>query len=314
MNNLLTRYYKIPFEYRLAFIYLVLGAMWILFSDQVAANLSVDETMLTTIQNYKGWFYVLATAILLLLFSKIHLRRIRKAESIARENEKLKTAFIENISHELRTPMNAIVGFTEVAQTEGTGQDELKQYLEIILNSSKQLLSIVNDVMDTSLLESGNAYVQKEEFLIGQLLNSVNAYFSPMMKNNIMLKVKKEGADIAINSDKEKLTRVFHNLMNNAIKYTHTGSIEMGYQINRQDVVFFVKDTGVGIKPELHNSIFERFKQADIELTNRCGGTGLGLSICKEMLQLLGGKIWIESEVGKGSNFYFSIPIEQQRA
>ncbi|WP_430816975.1 sensor histidine kinase [Carboxylicivirga sp. RSCT41] len=314
MSNLLARYRKIPFEYRLSVIYLVIGALWILFSDNLAAKLSDNEDKLTLIQHYKGWFYVLATAVVLFFFSKIHLKRLRKAENLARENEKLKTAFIENISHELRTPMNAIVGFTEIAQTEGTTAEETKQYLDIILNSSKQLLSIVNDVMDTSLLESGNSYVHNEQFPINQLMDNVHAYFQPLMKEEVKLKVKREGQGLAIYTDKEKLTRVFHNLVNNAIKFTYKGTIELGYHIDKKDIIFFVKDTGVGIKPELHQTIFERFKQAEIELANRTGGTGLGLSICKEMLKLLGGKIWLESESGKGSNFYFSMPLDKVSA
>ena len=311
MTSLKKRYYKIPFEYRLSVIYLIIGVVWILFSDNIAANLSDDEETLTLIQHYKGWFYVLATAVCLFIFSKIHIKRLRKAESVAKENEKLKTAFIENISHELRTPMNAIIGFTEIAQTEGTGEIEMKQYLNIILQSSKQLLSIVNDVMDTSLLESGNSYVHNEQFGLNQMLKNVYAYFSPLMKESVQLKLKTEVSDLHMYTDKEKLTRVFHNLVNNAIKFTHQGRIEFGYEIDKQDILFFVKDTGVGIKPELHNTIFERFKQAQIELSNRSGGTGLGLSICKEMLTLLGGKIWLESESGKGTNFYFSMPIDK---
>ena len=134
------------------------------------------------------------------------------------------------------------------------------------------------------------------------------------MKENVKLEIKREGVDLSIYTDKEKLTRVFHNLVNNAIKFTHKGCIQFGYQIDKNDIVFFVKDTGIGIRPELHQTIFERFKQAEIELANRTGGTGLGLSICKEMLKLLGGKIWLESESGKGSNFYFSMPIEKVSA
>ena len=314
--NLLIRkiYFKIPFEYRLSAIYLIIGALWILFSDKLALVIADDQETLTQIQHYKGWFYVLATAVCLLIFSKIHIRRLRKAESVAKENEKLKTAFIENISHELRTPMNAIVGFTEIAQTEGTKPEEMEQYLSIILQSSRQLLSIVNDVMDTSLLESGNSYIHNEEFGLNQLISGVHNYFSPMMKEEVQLKARTEIPDLAIYTDKEKLTRVFHNLVNNAIKFTHKGQIELGYRIEKEDILFFVKDTGVGIRPELHNSIFDRFKQAQIELANRTGGTGLGLSICKEMLSLLGGRIWLESESGKGANFYFSMPIDKVRA
>ncbi|MCT4590211.1 MAG: ATP-binding protein [Carboxylicivirga sp.] len=307
-------FYKIPFEYRLSSIYLVIGVLWILFSDQIALIVAEDEETLNQLQHYKGWFYVVVTAVCLFIFSKIHIRRLRKAKSVAKENEKLKTAFIENISHELRTPMNAIVGFTEIAQTEDTGSKEMKQYLSIILQSSKQLLSIVNDVMDTSLLESGNSFVHNEEFELNEMINGVHDYFSPLMKEDVLLKARIEIPALSIYTDREKLTRVFHNLVNNAIKFTHKGQIEFGYEIEKEDILFFVKDTGIGIRSELHQSIFERFKQAHIELSNRSGGTGLGLSICREILTLLGGKIWLESETGKGANFYFSMPIESIRA
>jgi|GEM_PF-3101689 len=307
-------YSKIPFEIRLSVIYIIIGGLWILFSDQVADRMTKDQSMLTLIQTYKGWFYVLATGVALYIFSRIHIQRLRKAEGIARENDKLKTAFIENISHELRTPMNAIIGFTEIAQGEDTEPKELKQYLNIILSSSKQLLSIVNDVMDTSLLESGNTYVHKEEFQVNEFITSVHDYFLPLMKDNVELKANVRNGELAIYTDKEKLTRVFHNLINNAIKFTYHGTIEFGYTKEADNILFFVKDTGVGIQPSLHKSIFERFKQAEVELTNRAGGTGLGLSICREMLNLLGGKIWLESESGKGTNFYFSMPFENKKS
>ncbi len=314
MKRFLSFYKTIPFEYRLSVIYLIIGGAWILFSDQVAARLSNDDYTLTLIQHYKGWFYVLITAIALFFFVKVHLKRLRYAEHLARENERLKTAFVENMSHELRTPMNAIVGFTEIARTSNVKNEEMQQYLEIILNSSKQLLAIVNDVMDTSMLESGNSVIRNEEFSLQNLIENVYAYFSPVMKDNVALLSQVEDDSIWVNTDKEKVTRIFHNLINNAIKFTHRGRIVIGYKVESKDVVFFVKDTGVGIDPAYHQSIFDRFKQAEIELSKRTGGTGLGLSICKEMMKLLGGRIWLESRVGAGTNFYFSLPMRRLRA
>lgn len=313
-RHIVSRYRKIPFEYRLTAVYLAIGGLWILFSDQLAAHLSGSEKTLTLIQHYKGWFYVLATAIALFFFLKDHLRRLRHAQYLAEENERLKTAFIENMSHELRTPMNAIVGFTEIARTRGANEQEMRQYLDIILNSSKQLLSVVDDVMDTSLLESGNVVLKNEQFTLQNLIDNVYAYFSPVMKDNVSLTAHTEGDSFMVCTDREKMTRIFHNLVNNAIKFTHRGHIDIGYRVGSKEVVFFVKDTGVGIDPAFHQSIFERFKQAELELSKRTGGTGLGLSICKDMLQLLGGQIWLESEVGAGAQFYFSFPINKLRA
>jgi len=312
MRHLKSLFKRIPFEYYISIIYLIIGCLWILFSDKVAERLTPNEQTLTHIQHYKGWFYVFITAVFLLLFSKKHYEKLRHAEGIAKENEKLKTAFIENISHELRTPMNAIIGFTEIAQTEGTNKEEMKEYLSIILKSSKQLLSVVNDVMDTSLLESGHSHVFIERIALKPFISGIQDYFTPIMKDRVVLNIHTEESDIVFYTDKEKLTRVFHNLINNAIKFTHHGRIDIGYQVIDHTIIFFVKDTGIGIKPSLHQSIFERFKQAEVELANRTGGTGLGLSICKEMLNLIGGKIWIESEPGTGSNFFFSIPFKQQ--
>lgn len=123
-----------------------------------------------------------------------------------------------------------------------------------------------------------------------------------------------EGDSVLLYTDKEKVTRIFHNLINNAIKFTHKGRIVIGYRKGSKEIVFFVKDTGIGIDPVCHQSIFDRFKQAEIELSKRTGGTGLGLSICKQMLKLLGGQIWIESQVGAGASFYFSLPISGLRA
>lgn len=310
MKKLKSLYLSIPFEFRMSTVYLIIGGLWILFSDIIVAQLTNNQNALTQLQHYKGWFYVASTAFFLFIFTKKHLRKLREAEAMAKENEKLKTAFLENVSHELRTPMNAIIGFTELAQASPDIQKETSQYLQIILNSSKQLLAIVNDVMDTSLLESGNSYIKVESIELNPLLNNLKGYFEPLMRDQVSLKLLPEVADFSIQSDREKLVRIFHNLINNSIKFTHKGSIEVGYTLKQKSVLFFVKDTGIGIKPSLHKSIFTRFNQVEIELAKRTGGTGLGLSICKDMVQLMGGKIWVESKPGLGSKFFFSIPVE----
>ncbi len=312
MNNNRFSYKRIPFEYRISLAYLIIGLVWILFSDQFVSGITDDQDTLTLLQHYKGWFYVLATAVSLFFFTKKHLIRIRKAEASAKENEKLKTAFIENMSHELRTPMNAIIGFSELAVTHTEVNSETKQYLNVILKSSKQLLAIVNDVMDTSLLESGNIIVTKKQIDLYPFMQSIYNSFTPLMKEQIhfTLSVKEDDKQISIYTDNEKLRRICNNLINNAIKFTHQGCISFGYSVVDKEIEFFIEDSGVGIQPEIQTIIFERFKQGEIELANRTGGTGLGLSICKEMLSLLDGRIRLQSKPGEGSKFFFTLPLK----
>lgn len=302
----------IPFEYRLPAIYLIIGSLWILFSDNTVSSITDNESTLNNLQHYKGWLFVMSTAIALFFIIKQYVIRIRKAEAKAQKNEILKTEFIKNISHELRTPMNAIIGFTELAISIEEGKSETKQYLEIIEKSSKQLLTIVTDVVDTSLLASGNMVVTPNEFGVTTFMKSIYSYFLPLMRNDIQLKLDQheDGEDLILYNDEEKLKRVFHNLINNSIKYTYKGIIRLGYKVEKFNIIFYVEDTGVGIKQHLHKEIFMQFKQIEVEMSNRSGGPGLGLSICKQMVELLNGRIWLESQPGKGSKFFFSVPMK----
>jgi len=302
----------IPIEYSLPAIYLTIGSLWILLSDNIVSSLSNNISSLNNLQHYKGWLFVISTAIALFFIIKKYVKRIRNAEAKAQKNEILKTEFIKNISHELRTPMNAIIGFTELAISIEEGNSETKQYLEIIEKSSKQLLTIVTDVVDTSLLASGNMVVTSNEFVVNTFMKSIYSYFLPLMRNDIQLKLdqQEEREDLILYNDEEKLKRVFHNLINNSIKYTYKGMIRIGYRFEKSNIIFYVEDTGVGIKQHLHEEIIMQFKQIELEMSNRSGGPGLGLSICKEMVELLNGRIWLESQPGKGSKFFFSIPMK----
>jgi len=303
---------KIKFEYILTFIYILIGGLWILYSDMFVSNLTKDPELITQIQHFKGWFYVFANGILLFFFVKRYLQKVRKAEAKAKENDNLKTVFIQNISHELRTPMNAIIGFSELAQVEETDNEILDLYLKTILNSSKQLLLTVNDVMDSSLLESGNMYLNFTEINLNDFLNSFKFQYSSLMDNDVKL-VKSQNnisEEFVFTSDQEKLRRVMNNLLNNAIKFTEKGSIEYGCFVRNNSLDFFVKDTGTGIESSMINDIFNRFVQTENTIKQCKGGTGLGLSICKDIVELHQGKIWVESEVNKGSTFWFSIPLK----
>ena len=282
-----------------------------MYSDIFVSSLTRDPEMITRIQHLKGWFYVLATAVLLFFFTKRHLTRLRKAEARAKENDQLKTTFVQNISHELRTPMNSIIGFSELVQLEKTENEFVNSYLDNILNSSKQLLVTINDVLDTSMLESGVMKLHLSEIKLKGFLKSFYSAYSPMMNAEVRLQVVADAVldNYVFLSDEDKLRRVIGNLLNNAIKFTHSGIIELGCRNTEEGLLFHVKDTGVGICDELHTVIFERFRQAPATVDNCVGGTGLGLSICKEIVELFGGRIWVESEVDRGSVFRFTVPL-----
>ena len=240
-----------------------------------------------------------------------------KAKEKAEESDRLKSAFLANMSHEIRTPMNGILGFTSLLKEPGlTGEDQ-KRFIEIIEKSGNRMLSTVNDIIDISKIEAGQVDVILSEINLNKQMDELLEFFLPeARKKNIQLSVTNRVPEQQANfiSDKEKLNSILTNFIKNAIKFTHSGSIEFGYSIlekNKQnELKFFVKDSGIGIPKERLNAIFNRFEQADIEDRQVFEGSGLGLAISKAYVEMLGGKIWVESELGVGSQFYFTIPYK----
>ena len=236
------------------------------------------------------------------------------AKDKAEESDRLKTAFLQNMSHEIRTPLNAICGFAGLLN-ESLPDDTLNSYVQVIQNSSNQLLSIVTDILTISSLETRQEKVNIQNSSVNLLITQLYSIFSQQAtKQNISfsyhLSLPDEQSEIY--TDSTKLTQVLSNLLANALKFTNEGYVEFGYQkVHENDLPmlrFFVKDSGIGIVKEFHHKIFERFRQADLTISQYYGGTGLGLAISKAFVELLGGKIWLESEPGRGSTFYFSIP------
>lgn len=229
----------------------------------------------------------------------------------AEENDQLKTAFLQNISHEIRTPLNAICGFSQMLERNDLPESKKRNYISIIQNSSDQLLSIISDVLAVSSLETKQEQVNRKPISVNQILVELLAIFEPKAKaNNIALYLTIGLSDdqSLINSDDTKLRQIITNLLANSVKFTRKGQIEFGYSLKDSDLEFFVKDTGIGIPADKHETIFERFRQADDSIAVNYGGTGLGLSISKGYAELLGGKMRLESQPGKGSTFYFTIP------
>ena len=233
------------------------------------------------------------------------------AKEKAEENDRLKTAFLHNISHEVRTPMNSIVGFSDLLADPDTLPEERKHYTEIIIQNSNQLLSIINDIVNIATIEAGQERAIINPVNINSICNLVyEQFFHKAKTQNIVLIFNNylPNVESDVMTDGTKLTQILTNLINNALKFTQEGYIELGYSVEGDYLKFFVKDTGIGIPQEKFEEIFKRFSQLNLAKNYQYGGSGLGLSISKAYVELLGGKIWIHSTPGKGSTFYFTIP------
>lgn len=242
---------------------------------------------------------------------KKNAEELMAAKEKAEENDRLKTAFLHNISHEVRTPMNSIVGFSDLLADPDTLPEERKHFTEIIIQNSNQLLSIINDIVNIATIEAGQERAIINPVNINSICNLVYEQFFHKAKNqNIVLIFNNylPNVESDVMTDGTKLTQILTNLINNALKFTQEGYIELGYSVEGDYLKFFVKDTGIGIPQEKYEEIFKRFSQLNLAKNYQYGGSGLGLSISKAYVELLGGKIWIHSSPGKGSTFYFTIP------
>ena len=239
-----------------------------------------------------------------------------KAKEKAEESDRLKSAFLANMSHEIRTPMNGILGFTELLKEQNLSGKEQQEYIELINKSGNRMLSIINDIIDISRIEAGLMKFNLAQSNVADQIDYIHTFFKPEAAAkglNLSVKNSLPRNQANINTDREKLYAILTNLVKNAIKFTKKGEIEIGCAKKGGFIEFYVKDTGIGIPKERQNAIFERFIQADIEDSMALQGAGLGLSISKAFLEMLGGKIWVESEEGKGSTFFFTLPYDNTK-
>ena len=226
-----------------------------------------------------------------------------EAKHRAEESDRLKSAFLANVSHEIRTPLNAIVGFSEViAHTES--ECEREEYLDIVKANSNLLLHLINDILDLSRIESGKMEFIDENIQMDELCEELRQMHQMRIKNDVKIIFERPAASLTIVSDSHRLRQLYSNLISNAIKYTEKGAITFGYKLKGDMMEGYVRDTGSGIPAEKLNNVFGRFEKLDLLKQ----GFGLGLSICKSILDKMGGEIWVESELGVGSCFYFLIP------
>ncbi len=247
---------------------------------------------------------------------------LKEALEKAQESDRLKSAFLANMSHEIRTPMNGILGFADLLKKPDLTSDQQKKYIGIIEKSGARMLNIINNIVDISKIEAGLMEVTMKDTNINEQIEYTYTFFKPEVEaKGVRLTIKTGLPDKAaiIQTDREKVYAILTNLVKNAIKYTREGSIELGYDVvgSRQasELQFYVKDTGIGIPEDRQSAIFERFIQADIDDRMAYQGAGLGLAITKAYVEMLGGKIWVEScPEGKaaslGSCFYFTLPYK----
>jgi len=234
------------------------------------------------------------------------------AKEIAEEGDELKTAFLQNISHKIRTPLNGIIGFSDLLNREDLNQEEIREFTALIGQSGKRLVEIINNVLDVSKIQTGQVKIEQNQIMINSLFSDLFNLFDPVAKaKNINLKYQNHDKENRIMfSDEAKVNQIFTNLISNAIKYTKSGDIDFGYEIKDDFIQFFVKDTGLGMPQDLREKVFNQFVQSEQSPGKEYEGAGLGLSICKGLVELLGGKIWVESEIKKGSTFYFNLPYK----
>jgi PAS domain S-box-containing protein len=234
------------------------------------------------------------------------------AKEKAEESDRLKSAFLANMSHEIRTPMNGILGFAELLNGPNLSGDQQKAYIDIIGKSGLRMLNIINNIVDISKIEAGLMKVDLNGTNVNEQIEYIYTFFKPEVETKgmkLLYSTPLPAEEATIITDREKLYAILTNLVKNAIKYSHEGSIEIGYQIADEGVLrFWVKDTGIGIPKDRQEAIFERFIQADIADKMGYQGAGLGLSITRAYIEMLGGTIWVQSEEGVGSTFYFTLP------
>ncbi len=234
------------------------------------------------------------------------------AKEKAEEADRLKSAFLANMSHEIRTPLNGILGFSQLLDNDLLTKEERKRYLEVIDSSGNQLLTVINDILEISKLEVGQLKIYPEKFNVKKLLDRLFAIFTPMVeeKGLELIFTKTCDIDISIISDENRISQILTNLIQNGIKFTETGFVELGATCTEKLITFYVKDSGIGIRKEKQKLIFDRFQQSEEFISKKYGGTGLGLSISLGLVNLLGGKMSLESEQDKGSKLWFTIPID----
>jgi len=243
-------------------------------------------------------------------------RQLIAAKEKAEESDLLKSAFLANMSHEIRTPMNSIVGFANLLSDEGLDEETRREYIQRVNRNSEQLLALISDIIDLAKIESNQMTLHYASIFVENLFKDLMNFGALLLQQRERTEISMEydpdpkAPELKFESDLVRLTQILQNLVNNAVKFTHRGKITVGYRVHKNTIRFFVNDTGTGIDQENLEVIFDQFRQLDGSNVRRYGGTGLGLAICRNLATLLKGKIWVESEMGSGSEFCLEIPLK----
>lgn len=274
----------------------VLGLI-VLFNEQTDAYKAADLKLLTTLALQAG------SALESALLSRKIIEEAKSREEALKRVDKLKDEFLANTSHELRTPLNGIIGLSESLYDRTSAQDQ-KEDLSMIISSGRRLASLVNDILDFSKLKNFDIEIQRKPVDIFSLTNIVIRINSPLIAGKSVTLTNSIPSDIqAVFGDENRLQQILNNLIGNAIKFTESGEVIISAEQEEDVITVSVKDTGIGIPKNKHNVIFQEFQQADGSISREFAGTGLGLSISKRLAELHGGRMWFESELGKGSTF-----------
>lgn len=311
---------KFPSDLRISIIYVVTGALWILYSDKALHKFVTDENLIKKIEVYKGWFFVAVTGVFLYMLIRTELRHrnkiyqeLQKSKTKAEESDKLKSAFLGNMSHYLRTPMNSILGFVDLLQNRNLDESKKEKFLTVVNEQSNHLLQFINNILEISKLQNGQTEVNTKQFSINELFRKLQIRYQTEIEylhKPVKLKGVYQTQDTLFYNDYEKLEYILTNLLSNAVKFTKEGEIHFGYTIKNGEAEIYVSDTGIGISPDKQELILNTFMLADPNLNNENTGMGLGLAITKGMVKVLNGKLWLEKSDSKGTEFRFTIPVK----
>lgn len=304
---------------KVTLIYFLIGFLWILFSDQLIYEIAITSDTITTLQTYKGWFFVSVTSILLYFLIRMEIRKkniiesdLVKAKIKAEESDHLKSAFLSNLSHEIRTPLNGILGFCELLVDDSFKADDKQIFAKNLTQNSIDLLKLINDILDISRIQENQFEIVKKKFNLNHLLEHIyQEYLNYDIKTDgktIDFKLIKGSLnkEIELYTDPARLTHIFYKLLNNSFFFTKEGFIHFGFIHSENEVEFFVEDSGCGIEETNQDLLFKPFHKGKNPIIGN-KGFGLGLAISKGLTNLLGGDLKFTSTSGKGSRFYFSL-------
>jgi len=315
---------RVPFPYRIAGLYIIISALWIVFSDLLVLRITTDPVEINRLSTYKGWFFVLTTGTLLFFLIRNEIRRRNKIyEELLQEKERaaeadrLKTAFLSNLSHYIRTPMNSILGFIEILEDQDTSPDKREVFLSYIQESSDNLLRTLKNIIEISHIQEGQTKASVQAMHINEMImRIINTAKVDVEESEKPILVKHalslaDGQDLFY-SDEGKVQMILSLLISNSLRFTDHGEIEIGYAISKPNIQFWVRDTGRGIPESRRSVLFQDFMHITSMVYTKGEGAGLGLILATRLAELLGGQLWLESTSESGTTICFSIPIITQ--